>query len=63
MGRTVMHNNFNKQGKDYKTRKILIAEDEFVNREILINILGNSFDILTAEDGEATLSVIEREYN
>ncbi|MBQ7186264.1 MAG: EAL domain-containing protein [Ruminococcus sp.] len=58
-----MHNNFNKQGKDYKTRKILIAEDEFVNREILINILGNSFDILTAEDGEATLSVIEREYN
>lgn len=40
-------------------RKILIAEDEFVNREILGNILRENFEILFAEDGAAALRLIE----
>lgn len=32
-------------------RLILIAEDEYVNREILANILEGDYDIIFAEDG------------
>ena len=40
-------------------RKILIVEDEFVNREILKNILLNDYDIFEAEDGEIALNLLK----
>ena len=40
-------------------RKILIVEDEFVNREILKNILLDDFEIFEAEDGEAAVELLE----
>ena len=41
-------------------RQILVAEDEFVNREILKNILGDEYDIMEAEDGEEAFDLISR---
>ncbi len=35
---------------DNKIRRILIAEDEFINRELLSNILKNDFEIITADN-------------
>jgi len=40
-------------------RRILIVEDEFVNREILKNLLRDDYEILEAEDGESALVEIE----
>ncbi len=40
-------------------RRVLIAEDELVNREMLSNILKNDFEILTAADGREALRIIE----
>ena len=40
-------------------RKILIVEDEFVNREILKNILIDDFEIFEAEDGETALEILD----
>ena len=42
-------------------RRILIVEDEFVNREILKNLLLDDYEILEAEDGEAALNVLEKD--
>ena len=42
-------------------RTILIIEDEFVNREILKNILFDDYEILEAEDGEAGISLINEQ--
>ena len=39
-------------------RQILIAEDEEINRELLVMILSEEYDILTAADGEETLQLI-----
>jgi len=39
-------------------RKILIVEDEFVNREILKNILFDDYEIIEAEDGEIALNIL-----
>ena len=44
-------------------RRILIVEDEFVNREILKNLLLDDYEILEAEDGEAALNVLENNSN
>ena len=46
--------------KDNNTEKrtILIVEDEFINREILKNILADEYLFLEAEDGEMALSLI-----
>ncbi len=40
-------------------RLILIADDEYVNREILGNILESEYDIIYAEDGLETLKLIK----
>ena len=37
---------------------ILIVEDEWVNREILSEILRSEYETLTAEDGESALKII-----
>ena len=36
-------------------RLLLIADDEFINREILREILQNDYELLFAENGEETL--------
>ena len=33
-------------------RQILIADDEYINRELLENILSDEYDVLKAGDGE-----------
>ena len=44
-----------------RKRRILIVEDEFINREILKANLEQDYDILLAETGEQALSVAEAE--
>ena len=44
-----------------RKRRILIVEDEFINREILKANLDQDYDILLAENGEQALSVAEAE--
>ena len=44
-------------------RLILIAEDEFINREILGNILSNDYEIIYACDGEEALNQIKENKN
>ncbi len=40
-------------------RRILIVDDEEINREILCNILGEKYDIDQAKDGEMAYSMLE----
>ena len=40
-------------------RTILVADDEFINREILTEMLKDEYDILTAEDGEQAFELIK----
>ena len=40
-------------------KTILIVEDEFINAEILKNILCHDYELLTAEDGKTALSILE----
>ena len=40
-------------------RTILVADDEFINREILSEMLKDDYDILTAEDGEQAYEIIK----
>ena len=39
-------------------RTVLVAEDEFINREILGAILEGDFNVIYAEDGEAALTTV-----
>ena len=41
-------------------RQILVAEDEFINRELLKNILCSDYDIIEAEDGAMALELIKQ---
>ena len=41
-------------------RSVLIVEDEAVNRELLGFILGDSYDVLYAENGQAALELLRR---
>ena len=51
--------------KDNNTEKrtILIVEDEFINREILKNILADEYLFLEAEDGEMALSLLRERHD
>lgn len=40
-------------------RTILVADDEFINREILSQMLKDDYDIITAEDGEQAYEIIK----
>jgi diguanylate cyclase (GGDEF)-like protein len=44
-------------------RHILVADDEFINRELLENILGDEYDVLKAEDGEMAYEMIKQNRN
>ena len=48
---------------DKNKRKILIVEDEFVNREILKNILKDDYEIFEAGDGETALELLNSKKN
>ena len=41
-------------------RQILIADDEFINREMLENILSDQYEVLKAEDGGKALELIRQ---
>ena len=43
-------------------RKILIIEDNALMREMLASLLEDEYEVLTAEDGEVGLRVLERNY-
>jgi two-component system, cell cycle response regulator DivK len=42
-------------------KKVLIVEDVEFNRDLLIQLLEDDYDIITAEDGAAGLAIAERE--
>ena len=43
-------------------RKILIIEDNKLNQEMLRMILEDKYDIITAEDGEIGLEILQQKY-
>lgn len=51
-----------KPGGTVGRRKLLIVEDNELNREILTELLQDDFDIMTAEDGEVGLKVLTEHY-
>lgn len=55
-------NAFLKPGGTAGRRKLLIVEDNELNREILTEILEDDFDILAAENGEIGLKVLAEHY-
>jgi diguanylate cyclase (GGDEF)-like protein len=44
-------------------RQILVADDEYINREMLENILADEYDVLKAEDGEMAYEMIRQHRN
>ena len=42
-------------------RKILIVDDEFIEREMLGNMLDSFYEVVYAEDGEEALEIIKKE--
>ena len=54
---------FSFKGIDLEKRTILIVEDEFINREILKNILVDDYLFLEAEDGKTALSLIKEHHD
>lgn len=55
-------NAFLKPGGIAGRRKLLIVEDNELNRELLTELLQDDFDILTAENGEIGLKVLAEHY-
>ena len=41
-------------------RRILVADDDYINRELLENILSDEYDVLKAEDGESAFAMIRQ---
>lgn len=44
-----------------KKKKILVVEDSEINREILIEMLQDEFNILTAENGEVAINILKQQ--
>ena len=44
-------------------RQLLVADDEFINREMLENVLIDEYDVLKAEDGEMAYEMIKENRN
>ena len=42
-------------------RKILVVDDELINREVLGNIINSDYDVLFAADGDEALKIIRKE--
>ena len=43
-------------------RKILVVEDNEINREMLVDILSSEYDVITASNGKKALDVIKNVY-
>ena len=43
-------------------RKILVVEDNEINREMLVDILSSEYDVITASNGKEALDVIKNVY-
>ena len=41
-------------------RKILVVDDELINREVLGNIINSDYDVLFAADGDEALKIIRK---
>ena len=41
-------------------RQVLVADDDFINRELLGNIISGSYEVLFAEDGQQAVDMINR---
>ena len=42
-------------------RKVLVAEDEYINRVLLENILSDEYEVILAADGEEALAILRSE--
>ncbi len=42
-------------------RKVLVVEDEWINREILANMLSEEYDVIFAENGQQAMDTIRRD--
>lgn len=42
-------------------RKVLVVEDEWINREILANMLSGEYDVIFAENGQQAMDTIRRD--
>ena len=51
-----------KSGGAAGKRKILIVEDNELNRDLLASILEDKYEIITADDGEKGLKILEKHY-
>lgn len=49
-------------GSTLAKRRILIVEDDEINREILADLLHDQFDVLCAEDGAVGMKLLEEHY-
>ena len=49
-----------RRGNNNIRRKVLVVDDESVNRQLLGNIVGTDFDVLYAEDGVQALEMIRQ---
>ena len=43
-------------------RKILVTEDNLMNREILKDILCDDYEVLEAENGQEALAILNEQY-
>ena len=44
-------------------RKVLVVEDERINREILGNILQGGYEVVFAEDGQRAVDILRADYD
>ena len=59
-----MKNNINYLKNEYSNkRKILIIEDDELNREMLVSLLEDQYEIITADNGESGLKLLEDSYD
>ena len=44
----------------YAQRRVLVVDDEIINREVLGTIIGEEYEVLYAENGRQALGMIRR---
>lgn len=48
--------------KNELKRRVLVVDDEIINREILRNIISQDYEVYTAEDGEQALAMLSNSH-
>ena len=46
--------------RPYTQRRVLVVDDELINREVLGTIIGEDYEVLYAENGRQALGMIRR---